>query len=59
MLRNTMTDNRMNILHHADGEATSSVFSIKIPSNDIAYDLKAHIKAKETAEFDDIAHSLA
>lgn len=54
-----MTDNRMNILHHADGEATSSVFSIKIPSNDIAYDLKAHIKAKETAEFDDIAHSLA
>lgn len=54
-----MTDNRMNILYHADGEATSSAFSIKIPSNDIVYDLKAHIKAEKTAEFDDIAHSLA
>ncbi|KAF9317136.1 hypothetical protein BGZ91_005428, partial [Linnemannia elongata] len=40
-------------------KATSSAFSIKIPSNDIVYDPKAHIKAKKTAEFDDIAHSLA
>ncbi|KAG0049926.1 hypothetical protein BGZ90_007195 [Linnemannia elongata] len=54
-----MTDNRMNILYHAEGKATSSAFSIKIPSNDIVYDPKAHIKAKKTAEFDDIAHSLA
>ena len=50
-----MTDNHMNLFCLVDGEATSTAFSVKIPSNDTVDDLKNLIKTALSPQFDDIA----
>jgi len=53
MLRNTMTDNHMNLFCLVDGE--SSPFSVKAAPDSTVDDLKNFIKIKKAPRFDDIA----
>ncbi|KAF9320026.1 hypothetical protein BG003_007388 [Podila horticola] len=49
-----MMDNLLSLFCLVDGEATSNVFSIKVPSNDTVDDLKKLIKTEKSPAFDDI-----
>ncbi|KAF9314061.1 hypothetical protein BG003_004554 [Podila horticola] len=49
-----MTDNILTLFCLVDGEATSTAFSIKIPSNDTVDDLKKLIKVEKANDFSDI-----
>jgi len=51
---NTMTDNCPNLFCLVDGEATSNVFSIMIPSSDTVHDLKKAIKVQKAVAFADV-----
>ncbi|OAQ25456.1 hypothetical protein K457DRAFT_756615 [Linnemannia elongata AG-77] len=54
MLRNTMTDNHLNLFCLVDGEGTSNAFSVKIASTDTVDDLKVHIKNKKPVDFEHV-----
>ena len=54
MLRNTMTDNRLNLFCLVNGEATSNAFPVEIESTKTIGDLKELIKTKKTNDFQDV-----
>jgi hypothetical protein len=54
MLRNTMTEDRLNLFCLVDGEPQSNVFSVKPSPADTVDDLKKLIKTEKTNQFSDV-----